>query len=247
MQLGVQSLVVGLDVQDTGAADVHGHFGVESAVVLVELLGVFHITVHHGFGLVDLRHMGAGDAVPGAVGQEHIGAGGGGIHLGGGILPVAALVDIVEDHGGCQPAGDFRVVQDQGHHGGGIILGVLAQVNGDLTGGELARDPVDAGLGDVDDSVGGGLLTGVGLVAFALAVGLVVTGLIIDDVVRGMDAGVGGELDALVGQKDVYLAVGFRGLGGGYSRGGAAGEQRHGQKDAQKLFQGNPLLSRLWK
>ena len=69
-----------------------------------------------------------------AVGDDDVGPGGRGVHRGRGGLGIgaAALVDAVEDDGGSHRAGDVHVVQNQRHHRVGIVLGILAQVDGKL-------------------------------------------------------------------------------------------------------------------
>ena len=120
VQLTVQSLVLREDVQNAGACrspvHIHGHFGVKGAIIFVELFAVRHgcpiLVEHHAVRLVDAGHIGAGDVIRRAVGDDDIGAGGGGIHLFHGGLRVggAALIDVVEDDGGRHGAGDVRAV-----------------------------------------------------------------------------------------------------------------------------------------
>ena len=250
MELRVQALVVGGDVQHTGAGlaavHIHAHLGVEGAVILVELLAVHHfcavLTEFHGVRVVDPGHVGAGDVVDGAVGDENVGAGGGGVHgLGGGVLVIAAaLIDVVEDHRRGHAAGDVHAVQDQRHHRRWVLLRVLSQVHGDLPGGEGAAEDVSTGLGDVDHCVGRRLVGGVGVGLGALAVGEVAARLIADDVMGGIDGGrlvVGDRLtvhgDAVVRQDD---GDGFRKFlpGRVLALGAAAGEGGRGHCQAQK-------------
>ena len=224
MHLAVQALVVGLDPELTGTVQLHGHSRIESAVVLVELLV--------GAGLVNFRHMGADDAVIGPGGQKNTGTGGG--------VRLAALIYIIKNHGRGHPADDLRVVQDQHHRGGGVVLGVFAQIHGDLAQGELAREPVDAGTGNVDHGMGGGLLGGMGLPGFALAVVLAAACLIINNVVGHMDAGIFGEFHALIRQPDQDLPIGGRGRGlnrpGGLRRPGSAARQHRQRQQQTKQF-----------
>ena len=240
MQLTVQALVLRLDIQDAAAhfpaGDVHGHLGVEGAVVLVELLGVRDLGAvlaeGDGFRFVDLGDIGAGDGVLRAVGDDDVGSGGGGIHLIGGLVALGAvlivvhpggvaLIDPVEDHRRGHGAGDVHAVEVEGHHGAGVGLGVLPQVHGDLPGGEGAAEDVGAGLGDVDHGMGGGLLRRVGVGLTARAVGEVLAVLVVDDIVGGVDGGGlvlrhGGAVhgDAVIREGDGDRPFGEVGVGG---------------------------------
>ena len=146
MQLGIQALVVGNDVQHAAVVsliseNVHGHFGIKGPVVLVELLGAALF--------VDTGHMGTGEGVLTAGGNDHIGPGGGGIHYGGGLIrriflivighkrPVA-LIDVIEDKGGGHGTGHVHIVQNEGNHRPGVIPGLFPQIDGDLPGGKAA-------------------------------------------------------------------------------------------------------------
>ena len=260
VQLAVQTLIFSVNVQNSrvfrAAVHVHGHSGVESAVVLMQFFGVLHfgsvLAEHQGAGLVDPGHIGAPDGVDTAVGDDNIGACGAGVHIFGGLSGViaSAFVDIVEDHRGGNPAGDVRSVQNQGHNGGGILFDVLAQIHGDLTGGEGAADAVGAGAGDVEHGMGGGFFGGVGIGFGAFAIGEVLAGFVVNDVVGGVNAAAGIRLqgdivqgDAGIGQTDVCRVTpgrrggGFRD-GGGIGlrgRGGSAGGEEQGKQQGKQF------------
>ena len=249
VQLGVEALVVGVDGQHAGAfllrAHVHGHAGVEGAVILVLFLLALLV-------LVDAGDMAAGDGVDAAVGDDHVRARLGGVHLGGSGLHrprIVALVHVAEEDRRGHGAGDIEVVQDQRHHGGGVGLRLVAQVYVDLALAQLARDAVGAGGGDVDHRVSGGLLGGVLLAVSALAVGqAAVVGiaiLVVDDVMgegHGAFAALHAlavEGDGLVGEHQEHLLRAFR-QGGGEER----QEQSRRQEQREKTgFHGCIFLS----
>ena len=213
MQFGVHSLVIRDDVEHTGvisvvAVHIHGHFGIKGPVVLVELFG--------GALLVNTGHVGAGEGVLTAGGDDDVGAGGRGIHNGGGGLRIigAALIDIVEDQGRSHRAGHIHIVQNEGDHRGGVLLRVLTQIHSDLPGGKGTGEPVSAGPGDGDYGVGRRLFGGVHLALRALAVGAVGAILVIDDLRPGINGGGlfgGGGLsvhrNSLIGEDDVCLVI----------------------------------------
>ena len=199
VQLRVQPLIVGGDVQHTSAGltpvHIHGHFGVKRAVVFVELLAVLHghsvLAEHHAVRVVDPGHIGAGDVVDSTVSNQHVGTGGGGVHgLRGGVLVcAAALIDVIENHRRGHSAGDVHAVQDQRHHCRRVVLRVLPQVHSDLSCGQGAAEGVGAGLCDVDHRVGLRLFGGMRVGLRALAVGEVAAGLIADNVMGRVDGG----------------------------------------------------------
>ena len=114
MQLAVQALIFRLNVQRAAAGDIHRHFGIEGRIVLVQLLGILHlgavIAELHGVGLVDARHIGAGHKILRPLGQQHIGARAGGVHILFGIVLIAALIHIVKNDRRCHSAGDIHPV-----------------------------------------------------------------------------------------------------------------------------------------
>ena len=171
MKLGVQALVAAGDLQHAGACllpgDVHGLVGVERAVHLPRLLlGRVRICSVLVFvlGLQDPEHIGAVDGVYRAVGQDHVGAGVGSVHLVAEFCPilpgVVALIHIGKHHAGGYGAGDVHTVQDQGHLTGRVVKGFLSQIHPDLAV-PGAGEPVGPGLGDMEDGVGIRLLLGV--------------------------------------------------------------------------------------
>ena len=180
MQLTVQALVFGEDIQYASSLrfpiHVHGHFGVKGAVILVELLAVHHLAAVlaelHAVRLVDAGHVRARDIVYRTVGKDDIGAGSGSIHVFHSGLRIcgAALIDVVEDHSGRHRAGDVHAVQDQRHHGIGVLLRILPQVHSHLPGGQRAAEDVGARLGDVDYRMGIRLRLAVRVLFRALAV-----------------------------------------------------------------------------
>ncbi len=191
MQLGVEALVVGGDVEDAGAlvlaVDIHRHERVERAVDLPELLLLVVV-------LVDARDVGAGHVVDGPVGDDDVRAGRRCVDVGGRGLgaPVAvAFVHVVEDDRRRHAVRHVDAVEDERDHGVGVVLGVFAQVDGYLAVRKGAAEPVGAGFGDVEDGDGRSLLGGVPLVRPALAVGVAavvgVAVLVVDDVVGGVD------------------------------------------------------------
>ena len=214
MHLGAQALVVGLNAQETLAADIHGHAGIERAVILLRV--------------------GADDPVGASGSQDHVST--------GGAIGLTALIYIVKNHGRSHGAGDIQVVQNQRHHGVGIILGVFTQIHGDLAKLQLTAEDIGSGGVDVDD--------GVGLARFALAV----TGFIIKDVVGGGD----GVLRHTVGSGDGQRAVleldanrsgilrhGFRGRD--LDAGSTAARQQPQCKDhAKQFFHGKPSPFLFW-
>ena len=176
--------------------------------------------------------MAAGDVVHAAVGDDHHGACGRGVHVLGGRLgaPVAvALVDVVEHDGRGHLAGDVESVEHERDLGALVSGGVLAQVDPHLAGGDGAAEAVGAGLRDVQHGDGRGVFGAVALVVASLAVGVarvvLVTVLVVHHVVCGVERGRlvgahGGAVcgDALVGEDHGHLVGGGllpagRGLG----------------------------------
>ena len=263
MQLGIQALIFGGEIQSAGAVDVQGHIGIQGAVLLPQLFLTF-------FVLVDLRHIGTADGVFAL--QDQVGTGGGGVHRGGGGVhgPVpVAFVDVQKQDGGGHGAGDVRIVQDQFHHGILVVTGIFPQVDADLSGGELAGNPVSAGEGDVHHGVGGGLvgavLVGIGALAVGVAAVVGIPVLVVDNVVGDVHPSVSGIRrvygqvtygDAVVGQGNDGLGVKTGHIGdlrvhrvgdGGVSRaaafggircwiGAAAAEQGEDQQDREPFF-----------
>ena len=197
MQFGIQALVFGVNIQHAGALcfsiHVHGHFGIECTVVFVELLAVHHLGAvlaeFHAVRLVNTGHIGAGDVVDGAVGNDHVGSGGGGIHIFRGRLGIrgAALIDVVEDHGRRHGTGDIRAVQDQRHHSIGVFLRILPQVHGHLPGRQRAAEHICSRLGDMDYRVGVGFRLAVFVGFGALSIGDPLTLQIKHDIVGSVD------------------------------------------------------------
>ena len=192
VQFRIQALVLRRDVQHAGtqgaAVHIHGHLGIQGAVVLVELLGLFHrravIVQGHGLRLVDLGHIGAGDAVFRAVGDDDVGSRRCGVHGLTGCFRIVgtALIDPVENDGRGHGAGDVHTVQNQCHHGVRIGLCVLPQVHGHLSRREGAAEGIGAGFGDVDHRVGIGLLLAVGVRFGTSAIGEVLAVLVVYDI-----------------------------------------------------------------
>ncbi len=185
VKLRIQTLVFGGQVQRAGAEHVHGHIGIESAVLLPQLLFA-------GLVLVDSGNVGAEDGILAL--QNQIGTGSGGIDRGrSGIRgPVAvAFVNIQEQNGGGNGAGDVRIVQNQLHYGGFIVTGILAKINPKLTGRQRSADTVGTGGGDIHNGMGGGLFGGVLILSGSLTVGIAaVVGipvLVIDNIPGGKD------------------------------------------------------------
>ena len=198
VQLGVQTLVVRVQGQLAGAIDVHGHIGIDGAVLLPQLLCAVLI-------LVDLGHIGAGDGV--FTLEDQVGTGSRSIHIrfGGVFAPVAvALIDIHEENSGGYGAGDVCVVQNQFHQGIFIVIGIVTQINADLTCGEFAGDPVGAGCGDIDHIMLFGLFCGALISGGAFAVGIAafvgVFVFVVDDIVGGKDG-------QTVGAGDVHAGI----------------------------------------
>ena len=250
MQLGVQALIVGHDVEHAGAllpaVNVHGHPAVKRAVVLVQCVS--------GALLIYACHIGAGEGVLAAVSDDDVGSGSGGVHLGGGCLLVraAALVHVVEYQCRRHGAGHIHVIEYKRDNGVGVVGGIVAQVNGYLSLGQRAAQAVSAGLTYGDHSVGIRLLGGVfvGLCAFAVIGAL--TRLVVDYVMTyGHGAGIffsyglAVEGDLIVRENKLILfSSAFRRLSSricGYFRGlsgviGAvsAGGQREGQHSGER-------------
>ena len=235
VQLGVQALVFSGDAQRAGTVDVHGHVGVDRAVLLPQLLFPFGV-------LVDFGDIGAGDGAPAVLCQNQISPGVGGIHggLGGFRVPATvALIDVPEKNGGGDGAGDVRAVQNQLHHCVWVGRGVLAQVDANLPSAELAAETVSAGGGDVHHGVRLRLLGGVhvGFAARTVGVAAFVGGFffVIDNIVGGIDrvglpAAVYGQ--TVVGEGDDRLTVKAGGVdrrfGDGYGCGFRCGFRRGG-------------------
>ena len=226
MQLGIQPLVGGIDIQvavcKCAVANVHGHSGIHGAVIFMQLLGIQNLCAvfieHHRVRLVDLSNIAAAYGASCSVGEDDVGTGLGGVYIGTGqgFRLAAAFVNIVENDGGGDGAGDGRVHQHQIYFCAGIFVGFFAQIHGDLALAELAAEDVLAGLRDMHHGVGGGLLGAVGIGFSTFAVGKVVTGFVVNNVIgdiHGLGA-VGGSCnavhgDAAVTQDDIGALVFF--------------------------------------
>ena len=173
--------------------------------------------------------MGAVEVVHAAVGDDHVGSGGGSVHLAGCRLLVAAaaLVDVVEYQRRGDRARDVHAVEYERHHGVRVVFGVVSQVYGDLSLAERAAEPVRSRRAYGDHSVSLSLL-GIVLVGLgALAVVAALAGLVVDYVVA--DGHVSGVLlrNGQAVQRDLVIAEHQRALAlvscGHFLRGGGAG------------------------
>ena len=237
MQFGIHALIVGRQFQTARAGHPHGHIGIDCPILLPQLLFLTAVFINPG-------HMGTTDGV--FPFQQQIGACAGGVHIpGGGVfLPlVVTFVDIQKQDGGRHRAGDIHIGQHQTDHRLGIGKGLLTKIHPDLPLRKLAGKPIGARLGDVHHRMGGCLLSGVLLPAFALAVSVAavigVPILIINDIMADehrpfFSGGLAIQGDALVGQdhltpvlavQDVFQLRNrrFRRLGEGFL--GLAGRQ----------------------
>ena len=204
VQLRVHTLIVRSQIQGTGAEHIHGHIGINGAVLLPQLLFPFLV-------LIDPGNVGTGNLIASL--QDQVGTGCRGIHLCLGRFhrPVSVtFVGIPEQNGRCHRAGDVCPVQDQLHHRLRFKIGGISQIHPDLASGQLAPDPVCAGSRDVHHSVGCRLLcrVPVRLRAFAIGIAAVIAVpvFIIDNIVRDIHRLLrAGDGDAVIGQLDQRL------------------------------------------
>ena len=176
----------------------------------MQLLGI------HNFGavfgkllgavLVDFCHIGAGNIVFTALRQYHIGTGGGGVHRHTGGVFVAAFIDIVEDHGRCHGAGDIGIVQNQGDHSIGIVLGIFSKIHRHLSLRQGAGQKIGAGFCDMHHGVGVGFGGFVGIFFGAFAKSEVLVCGIINNVIGGVNSAFGVTVcgDTVIGQGDAH-------------------------------------------
>ena len=113
-------------------------------------------------------------------------------------------------------AGNAHIHQHQRYHRVGVFLGSFAQINGDLALAELTAEDVLARLCDMHDGMCCGFFGAVGIGFGAFAVGKVMAGLVINDVVcyiHGIRAVIGGcdavYGDAVVAQDDIGAFIFF--------------------------------------
>ena len=176
-------------------AHVHGHFGIESTVVLVELLALHHLSAIfaelYAVRLIDAGNVGAGNIVDCSVRDDDIGTGVSGVHILCGCLRIcgAAFIDVVENHSGGHGAGDVHAVQNQRHHGIRVLLRVLSQVHSHLSGGQAPAENIGPGLCDMDHHVSVRLLPDVFVGFGTFAVSDALTLQIEHNIVGGINGG----------------------------------------------------------
>ena len=186
MQLRIQAFIIRCQIQLAGAEDIHGHIGINGAVLLPQLLFALFI-------LEDLGHVGAGDGVVSL--QDQIGAGFVRIHLSicGLRRPIAvAFISVPEKNSRRNGTCDVRIGEDQFHHSVFILIGRFSQIYPDLTGGEFTADAVSARSRDVHNGVSIGFLRTVLFPRLALSIGIAafigILIFIVDDVMGGIDS-----------------------------------------------------------
>ena len=199
MQLRIQAFVFSIQVQHTGTIHIHGHIGVDGAILLPQLL--FTVSI-----LIDTGNIGTGNFV--FAFQNQVRAGITGIHfcLGGILTPESvALIGVQEQNGGSDGAGNVRIVQNQFHHCVLIFVSIVAQIHTDLTGAQFAGNAVSTGFGDIDNRVRrcfiGGVLVRIGTLAVRIAAFVGILILVINNIVACINALRVG-LDTLIGKLD---------------------------------------------
>ena len=184
MKFTVQSFVIGGNGKPAcpaaPAAYIHAHFRVNGAVVFVELIGCAF--------LVDPGYIGSAHGVLRIVLQNEICTRICGVDFpcGAGIL-LLTFVHVIKDDRRSDCAGDVGAVEDQVDNRVGIVLGVLAQIHSDLSGGNSSGNAVGARLGDGDHRMGVCFLGGMLILRGAFSVRFVVSGLVIDDRCANID------------------------------------------------------------
>ena len=222
MHFAVQTFIFSPNVQAARivvtAVHVQGHFGIECTVILVKFLAVDDLGTVLGKynGLVNTCHIGAADMVIGIVGNDHLCPRLGGIHILGGIVGIAALIDIIENHCGSYGTGDIRTAENQRDYRIGILLRIVTQIHSHLTAAELARQQIVTGLGDGDHQMLGSLLGGMGIVFVALTVSKVLAFLVVHNVVRQGDTR--RSLRHIIGQLNMHRIPVTLGNGNGFLR-----------------------------
>ena len=240
VQLRIEPLILRKDVESAFTAYIHGHFGVHRAVILVELLGILHLSAiliqHHRLGLIDTGNIRPVDGVGAALGENNICTRSRGVHILRGIIAVAALVDMVEHNGGGNRAGDVHSIENQRHHGVGVSFRLVPQIHGDLSAGECTAETVCARLCNMHHRVFCRLGGAVGISRLPLTVGEVVAFFIINNVPIRVD---GTFLRTLYGHAIVAEDDG-RGIGvgvrGGTCTAGGKGHQKCQNKDKCRQF-----------
>ncbi len=168
MHFAVKAFVSGFDIENAGASaaavHVHALFGVESAVVFMELFRFFCV-------LVNPCDVFAFDIVDGTVRNDYVGARLGGINNPGGIFTVGTFVNVVENNRRCDFTGDIRAVEDNCYLRFRVGFRLFAKVNGKLTF-DFAADEVIAGFGDGHKGVFCGFSLGMLIAFIAFAVGI---------------------------------------------------------------------------
>ena len=187
MKFGIQPLIFRIDAKTAASVDVHGLSGIESGVIFVEFLAV-----HNGFSvgaqfhrLVNAGNIGAVDGVHTSVNQIDICARRGGVHIFCSIFCVgaAAFVHVIENNCRSDRAADIGIVQIKIYHCVGVIFCIVSQINGNLTGRELAAELIITRIRDVDNGVFVGFFLAVGIILGTFTVGEILSLQIKDNVV----------------------------------------------------------------
>ena len=197
VQFAVQPLIFRIDIENTAfhftAADIHGHFGIHSTVIFVQLLAVQHLTavLAERAGFVNLRYIRTVDRILTAVGNYNIGAGCRSVHIHVGIVGVPTFIDIVKNDRRRHLTGYIHTVKHQCHHGVRVALGVLTQIDGNLPGRQLSAQDVSAGFGNMHHRVGIRFFLSMRIVAVALTVGNTLSLQVKDNVMCRVNGGIG--------------------------------------------------------
>ena len=139
------AFIAGLNVQDSIAfrftVNVHRDFGLNRTVVFMQLLRCAF--------LVYFRNIGTLHVVFSVVGNDQVKPCRLGIHLALGLF-VRTLISMIDNDRRGDRAGYLRLIQNQGNHSSGIVVGIFTQINRDLSLTECTADPIGSRLADCD-------------------------------------------------------------------------------------------------